>query len=59
MKIEPEEMVTISRKRYDQLIRATAELNALHNGGVDNWDWYHESLKDAGLLDDDEDEDDE
>lgn len=24
-------------------------LTALENGGVDNWDWYGASLKDAGL----------
>lgn len=24
-------------------------LCALENGGVDNWDWYGDSLKDAGL----------
>jgi hypothetical protein len=53
------ETVTISKKRHDRLCRVEAELNALHAGGVDNWDWYSESLRDAGLLDDEEEDDDE
>ncbi len=56
----PEGTVRISKERFEELCDAESELNALHNGGVDNWEWYHESLKNAGLLDDDEeDEDDE
>lgn len=43
--------VTISSDRYEELLKAEAELNALHAGGVDNWDWYDESLRDAGLRD--------
>lgn len=46
------ETVTISKKEYEGLLRSEAELAALEAGGVDNWEWYHESLKDAGLLDD-------
>lgn len=30
------------------------KLNALEAGGVDNWEWYEQSLEDAGLLDEDE-----
>ncbi|WQZ00618.1 hypothetical protein [Klebsiella phage vB_KpnP_cmc355D] len=46
--------------RLEFLERQDAELSALEAGGVDNWEWYSESLRDAGLLDDDEeDEDDE
>ncbi len=54
-----EEMITITKKEYDALQRASAELSALHAGGVDNWEWYHESLQDAGFFDDDEDDSDE
>ena len=54
----PEGTVRISKERFEELCDAEAELNALHNGGVDNWEWYSESLQNAGLLDD-EDEDDE
>lgn len=54
-----EEMITITKKEYDSLLRADAELSALHAGGVDNWEWYHESLKDAGFFDDDEETEEE
>lgn len=50
--------VTISEAEYKRLKRAELELCALQAGGVDNWEWYHESLSQAGLFDDDEDEDD-
>ena len=33
-------------KRMKELLRAEAKLNALEAGGVDNWEWYGESLKD-------------
>ena len=46
--------VEISKKRYEELLEAEKELNALHAGGVDNWEWYHESLKEAGFFDEDE-----
>lgn len=46
--------------RLEFLERRDNELSALEAGGVDNWEWYSESLRDAGLLDDDEEgEDDE
>lgn len=37
--------VKISEKRLKELERAAAKLQALENGGVDNWEWYSESLK--------------
>ena len=49
----------LTRKRYKELIIAEAVLNALYAGGVDNWEWYSESLIAAGLAEDeDENEDD-
>jgi hypothetical protein len=52
-------MGNISEQRLRQLERAERKLNALESGGVDNWEWYSESLKDyfkeeelAELLDD-------
>ncbi len=52
--------VTISAKRLKHLEDRDAILSALEAGGVDNWEWYSESLHEAGLCDDDEeDEDDE
>lgn len=35
-----EEMVTISRKRYDELVVAQQMLNHLYAMGVDNWEGY-------------------
>lgn len=46
--------ITISENEYKRLCRDSAILSALEAGGVDNWEWYSESL--AGLLDDDDDE---
>ena len=37
--------VKISAKRLKELERSAAKLNALECGGVDNWEWYGESLK--------------
>ena len=50
--------VTIPGSTYRQLIASQKELNALHAGGGDNWEWYSESLREAGLFDDDEEDDD-
>lgn len=35
----------IEKDRYEQLLDYEKQLNALHNGGVDNWEWYGESMK--------------
>ena len=35
----------ISRKRLKELERLESKMNALEAGGVDNWEWYQESLK--------------
>ena len=58
-----EETVTITRKDYNGMNRNLAHLqsrvavlDALEAGGVDNWEWYSESLRQAGLIDDGEDE---
>ena len=44
--------VTIPKTEYDQLIEDQLILQALYVGGVDNWEWYDESLK---ALQEDED----
>lgn len=36
---------TISKKEYDELLHRNEILNALEAGGVDNWQWYGDSLK--------------
>lgn len=38
--------VTIPCEEYEELMRDQYMLNCLHNGGVDNWTWYSESLRD-------------
>lgn len=37
-------LVTISLEEYNKLKLAAEELEALKQGGVDNWDWYSESI---------------
>lgn len=41
-------MITITKKAYIELRFAEVRLNRLHNGGVDNWDWYDDSLNPEG-----------
>lgn len=54
------EMIRVPKHRYEQLLKDSTILTALYHGGVDNWEWYSESLRDAGLLDEeDEEEEDE
>ena len=50
-----EELITITKKEYESLINDALNLAALKAGGVDNWEWYYDSLKNAGLLEEDED----
>jgi hypothetical protein len=44
---------TISKEEYEELLDRDRKLTALENGGVDNWEWYDESL--AQFYADDED----
>lgn len=43
----------ISKEEYEELLNRDRKLTALENGGVDNWEWYEESL--AQFYADDED----
>ena len=45
MEQTPDEMITITKKEYDQLISDQEFLNALQGAGVDNWDGYDEALE--------------
>lgn len=36
----------ISESRLRDLLYAEAKLNALEAGGVDNWEWYGDSIND-------------
>ena len=49
------EPIKIPLHRYNQLIEYETTLHALWAGGVDNWEGYHESLKQAGLTGDEDD----
>lgn len=37
----------LTRGRYKVLLHKEAKLDALEAGGVDNWEWYEESLNDV------------
>ncbi len=41
---EEDETITIPKKVYDKLRDRDFLLECLENGGVDNWEWYGESL---------------
>lgn len=38
------EFILIPLERFKDLIRAETQLNCLERNGVDNWDWYGESM---------------
>lgn len=45
--MQDEKYYVISESMLAELISAEARLNSLEGGGVDNWEWYGESLKDG------------
>lgn len=49
-----EEMVTITKKEYLSLLDDQSWRAALEDGGVDNWEWYHESLVQGGYFDEED-----
>ena len=45
--IDPQEdYIAIPAKEYQELLADFMKLRALEGGGVDNWEWYGESLHD-------------
>lgn len=40
-----EDQIVISKKEYVQLLKDSLQLSLLESGGVDNWEWYSESLR--------------
>ena len=40
-----DETITITKKELNSLQRDSRKLAALEAGGVDNWEWYSESLE--------------
>jgi hypothetical protein len=51
-----EETITITKKEYESLCDDRLWRIALEDGGVDNWGGYHDSLKDGGYFDDEDEE---
>jgi hypothetical protein len=45
------DLIYITRKEYDDLCYSRRVLDALYAGGVDNWEWYGDSLSE---IDDDD-----
>lgn len=37
-------MIQVAESRLAELLREECKLQALEAGGVDNWEWYDESL---------------
>lgn len=50
------DMITIPLKVYNELMSDSRILGALYAGGVDNWEWYDEALKDLRADEDDDDD---
>ncbi|HHZ95273.1 MAG TPA: hypothetical protein EYN67_06900 [Flavobacteriales bacterium] len=43
----------ITKSEHASLLATEKKMAALEKGGVDNWEWYEDSLKNAGLIDND------
>jgi hypothetical protein len=43
------DFVVVGVEEYNALKRDSMVLAALYAGGVDNWEWYDESLRDLNL----------
>ena len=43
--VEPQDLINITKVEYDELVASQNLLLALQAGGVDNWEWYWESVK--------------
>jgi len=46
-----DEMITITKKEYESLLDDSKWRMALESGGVDNWEWFSESLVEGGYYD--------
>lgn len=42
----------ITKAEHASLLATEKKMAALEKGGVDNWEWYEDSLKNAGLIED-------
>lgn len=50
-KEQKEKKYVLSESELSSLIEDRLELRALRDGGVDNWEWYSESLSDSPYRD--------
>lgn len=50
-----EETVTISLAEYESLLDDAKWRECLEGGGVDNWQFYYESLREGGYFEEDGD----
>lgn len=48
--MEKNETITITREEYFRLKCAEMHVDLLERGGVDNWEWYGESLNPDGEV---------
>lgn len=52
--IKNKNMYLVNENRLAELLREEQKLTLLENGGVDNWEWYDDSLNpDNGVIDGD------
>lgn len=45
------ETVTITKEEYESLKDQAFQLSCLEAGGVDNWEYYSDSLREGGYFD--------
>jgi hypothetical protein len=63
LNMNKQDTVSISRSKYEELIRRSNKLEALEQAGVDNWDGYEDAMdlleewQDSVGLDEEEEED--
>ena len=48
------ETVTITKEEYESLLDDAKWRHCLEAGGVDNWEWYSESLREGGYSDEED-----
>lgn len=49
-----EEMITITKKEYEDLKDDSVRLGFLEQHGVDNWTWYDDAMKDYWIWKEEE-----
>lgn len=43
-----QEVLTVTKRRYEELLAAEAKLTALLDFGVDNWEGYSDAMRSLG-----------